>query len=233
MTAPDFLQFISLNASPEAFAKIPQVQAMLAEKDEELARLLGLIQWAHDTLWELNPSNYNHDEVCKVNDAAVEVILGLAPTLGYSHGYPPEWWADRAALKTDVTTYQAMVMDLTAEGEALRAKLAEVTAERSSLSAMFATQAEETQAAKARVAELEALIRGKTFTVDESVELKAENERLRTPQGAAKVLLTISDVEIKPAAKALQDAFNLKGIGWKRYLSALRAAITALQETKP
>jgi len=61
------------------------------------------------------------------------------------------------------------------------------------------------------------------------VELKAENERLRTPQGAAKVLLTISDVEIKPAAKALQDAFNLKGIGWKRYLSALRAAITALQ----
>ena len=141
--------------------------------------------------------------------------------------------AERAALKTDVTTYQAMVMDLTAEGEALRAKLAEVTAERSSLSAMFATQAEETQAAKARVAELEALIRGKTFTVDESVELKAENERLRTPQGAAKVLLTISDVEIKPAAKALQDAFNLKGIGWKRYLSALRAAITALQETKP
>lgn len=75
--------------------------------------------------------------------------------------------------------------------------------------------------------------KGKTFTVDESVELKAENERLRTPQGAAKVLLTISDVEIKPAAKALQDAFNLKGIGWKRYLSALRAAITALQETKP
>lgn len=141
--------------------------------------------------------------------------------------------AERDALESDVTTYQDLGRDLIAIGEALSAKLAEVTAERSSLSAMFATQAEETQAAKARVAELEALIRGKTFTVDESVELKAENERLRTPQGAAKVLLTISDVEIKPAAKALQDAFNLKGIGWKRYLSALRAAITALQETKP
>lgn len=61
------------------------------------------------------------------------------------------------------------------------------------------------------------------------IALHERVERLRTPQGAAKVLLTISDVEIKPAAKALQDAFNLKGIGWKRYLSALRAAITALQ----
>jgi len=165
--------------------------------------------------------------------AAAFDALAPARFIAYAREAVPALSAERAALKTDVTTYQAMVMDLTAEGEALRAKLAEVTAERSSLSAMFATQAEETQAAKARVAELEALIRGKTFTVDESVELKAENERLRTPQGAAKVLLTISDVEIKPAAKALQDAFNLKGIGWKRYLSALRAAITALQETKP
>jgi len=116
-----------------------------------------------------------------------------------------------------------------AELQALRADRDRLDAATNTLSEMWEGEKARAEAAEARNAELEALIRGKTFTVDESVELKAENERLRTPQGAAKVLLTISDVEIKPAAKALQDAFNLKGIGWKRYLSALRAAITALQ----
>jgi uncharacterized coiled-coil protein SlyX len=65
--------------------------ATIAAQAAELARLRGLIRWAHDTLWELNPSNYDHDEVCKVNDAAVEVILGLAPIIGETHGRSPEW----------------------------------------------------------------------------------------------------------------------------------------------
>lgn len=75
--------------------------------------------------------------------------------------------------------------------------------------------------------------KGKTFTVDESVELKAENERLRTPQGAAKVLLGSDDLTIKPAAKALQDAFGLSGVGWKQYLKAFRAALRAIAGETP
>lgn len=59
---------------------------------EENERLRGLIRWAHETLYEINPSNYDHDDVCKVNDASVEVILGLAPTLGERHGKTEDWW---------------------------------------------------------------------------------------------------------------------------------------------
>lgn len=59
--------------------------------------LLELIRWAHDTLYEINPSNYDHDEVCKLNDASVEVILGLAPVLGEAHGKSSEWWSKRDA----------------------------------------------------------------------------------------------------------------------------------------
>lgn len=36
-----------------------------------------LIEWAADTLVELNPSNYDHDDVCRANNASVEVILAL------------------------------------------------------------------------------------------------------------------------------------------------------------
>ena len=77
------------------------LNAARAERDAALARVETLterIRWAHETLWELNPSNYDHDEVCKANDAAVEVILGLAPIIGETHGYSTEWWADRANL---------------------------------------------------------------------------------------------------------------------------------------
>ncbi|AEH79688.1 MazG nucleotide pyrophosphohydrolase domain superfamily [Sinorhizobium meliloti SM11] len=64
-------------------------------------RLRGLIRWAHDTLYEINPSNYDHDEVCKLNDASVEVILGLAVELGEKHGKSDAWWAQRNAIKGD------------------------------------------------------------------------------------------------------------------------------------
>lgn len=63
--------------------------AVQAERD--------VLRWAHDTLWEINPSNYGHDDVCKLNDASVEVILGIAPLIGETHGKSAEWWQDRAA----------------------------------------------------------------------------------------------------------------------------------------
>lgn len=63
--------------------------AVLAERE--------VLRWAHDTLWEINPSNYSHDDVCLLNAASVEVILGIAPLIGETHGKSAEWWADRAA----------------------------------------------------------------------------------------------------------------------------------------
>jgi hypothetical protein len=74
---------------------------IFAAKDAEIARLRDAICHAHDTLYELNPCNYDHDEVCRVNDASVEVILSLAPLLGETHGKTPEWWAARAALSEE------------------------------------------------------------------------------------------------------------------------------------
>lgn len=82
----------------EPYIRLDLHEAAVAAAQQREAGLLGLIRWAHETLWELNPNNYDHDEVCKVNDAAVEVILGLAPVIGETHGYSAEWWAERAAL---------------------------------------------------------------------------------------------------------------------------------------
>lgn len=62
-----------------------------------VGKLLDLVRWAHDTLLEINPSNYTHDDVCQLNDASVEVILGLAPILGETHGKSAEWWSERAS----------------------------------------------------------------------------------------------------------------------------------------
>ena len=78
----------------DAYAECDRITTDALRKSEaERDRLRVLVRWAHDTLYELNPSNYDHDEVCRVNDAAVEVILGLAPVLGETHGKSPEWWA--------------------------------------------------------------------------------------------------------------------------------------------
>lgn len=56
--------------------------APIVEPPEGQRDAVALIRWAHDTLYEINPSNYDHDEVCRLNDASVEVILGLARFLG-------------------------------------------------------------------------------------------------------------------------------------------------------
>ena len=81
-----------------------RIEALAAELAECQRRIDAAVQaerevlrWAHDTLWEINPSNYSHDDVCLLNDASVEVILGIAPLIGETHGKSAEWWADRAA----------------------------------------------------------------------------------------------------------------------------------------
>lgn len=81
-----------------ALKRAETAERQLAERDADLVRVLTLLQWAHDTLYEINLSNYDHDEVCKLNYASVEVILGIAPILGETHGKTPEWWQARTAL---------------------------------------------------------------------------------------------------------------------------------------
>lgn len=52
---------------------------------DEVERLRGELGWAIETLHEINPSNYDHDDVCALNSASVEVILGLQKALGETH----------------------------------------------------------------------------------------------------------------------------------------------------
>jgi len=65
-----------------------------ASPEKGTERMREALRWAHDTLMEINTSNYTHDEVCALNAASVEVILGIAPLLGKMHGKTPEWWAE-------------------------------------------------------------------------------------------------------------------------------------------
>lgn len=58
-----------------------KIYAMTAERDAAVARVkmvTDLVEWACDTLTEINPSNYGHDDVCRLNDRSVEVIIGLS-----------------------------------------------------------------------------------------------------------------------------------------------------------
>lgn len=50
-----------------------EIARLTAERDAARAKL----QAAYDTLVEINPSNYVHEDVCRQNDAAVEVILSI------------------------------------------------------------------------------------------------------------------------------------------------------------
>lgn len=49
----------------------------IAELEAALKRQDDVIDWIHDTLVEINPGNYDHDDVCRLNDASVEVILAI------------------------------------------------------------------------------------------------------------------------------------------------------------
>tara|TARA_B100000446_G_scaffold118873_1_gene110956 strand:+ start:369 stop:680 length:312 start_codon:yes stop_codon:yes gene_type:complete len=64
-------------------------QAFARHRTNQVAELVEALQWAFDTLIELNPSNYDHDNVCEVNAAAVEVMLGLKPILASHKGEQP------------------------------------------------------------------------------------------------------------------------------------------------
>lgn len=68
----------------KAEARLAEAEAVsglrttLAAMERKLEETNDLILWALDTLQEINPSNYNHDDACRLNAASVEVIMGLA-----------------------------------------------------------------------------------------------------------------------------------------------------------
>lgn len=51
-----------------------EAMAALREKEEDERQFL---EWAMNTLHEINVSNYDHDEVCRLNERSVEVILAI------------------------------------------------------------------------------------------------------------------------------------------------------------
>jgi hypothetical protein len=65
---------VALQAALTAMAENEALQA-------RVKALEALVSWAYDTLIEINPGNYSHDDVCRLNDASVEVILGLDDTV--------------------------------------------------------------------------------------------------------------------------------------------------------
>ena len=75
------------------------LQALLEKQalETQLAAARKAARSAHDTLIELSPSNYNHDDVCQMNNASVEAIFLLADVLGETHGKTAEWWKLRRA----------------------------------------------------------------------------------------------------------------------------------------
>ena len=74
------------DALQEVTAELEQVEARIEELEAELAIAVEALRFAHDTLGEINPSNYDHDDVCNLNDKSVEVIIALSATLAELKG---------------------------------------------------------------------------------------------------------------------------------------------------
>lgn len=62
-------------------ATTARYDAKLDATEARAERLAEAAQHALDTLIELNPSNYNHDDVCQANNATVEVMLSIRAAL--------------------------------------------------------------------------------------------------------------------------------------------------------
>jgi len=60
----------------QAFQRGELVPATASEPGE-----IEFLEWAMDTLHEINVSNYDHDEACRLNERSVEVILAIKSRL--------------------------------------------------------------------------------------------------------------------------------------------------------
>lgn len=77
--AQELRETIRALTTAEATAALEARDARVRAGAEQKWR--DLAQWAYDTLEEINPSNYDHDDACRVNAASVEVILALGKAL--------------------------------------------------------------------------------------------------------------------------------------------------------
>lgn len=57
-----------------------------ADALDKLAKAVEALRWAYGTLKEINPSNYTHDDACSLNDASVEVVIGIRAVLAELEG---------------------------------------------------------------------------------------------------------------------------------------------------
>lgn len=82
-----------------AFEVADTIRAYIASQEAAAPSEAALIRWAHDTLYEIgSPRDYlDLNEVRKLNEASVDVILGLAQYLGEKHGKTDAWWEDYKA----------------------------------------------------------------------------------------------------------------------------------------
>jgi len=116
----------------KAAARITSDAATIAAKDAEIERLSKAARKAHDGLEEINTNRYDHDDVCRLNEASVNAILTLADALGETHGYDEKWWAERRA-----ETAESRITELQAEVERLRGALQPIVEEFGSTIALY------------------------------------------------------------------------------------------------
>lgn len=62
-------------------ARIAELEAERDRAEALLNEAVEALRHAYETLIELNISNYDHDDVCRMNDASVEVLLAVGAFL--------------------------------------------------------------------------------------------------------------------------------------------------------
>ena len=60
-----------------------------ASDQTALENEVEFLEWAYQTLGEINPSNYDHSDVCELNSKSVEVIQAIASRMK-AFGVSPE-----------------------------------------------------------------------------------------------------------------------------------------------
>lgn len=61
--------------------ELNEAKAELQAREALIAELVEALEWAYETLGEINLGNHSHEDVCELNNKSVEVILGVKPTL--------------------------------------------------------------------------------------------------------------------------------------------------------
>lgn len=69
------------NIGQDEYIEVWAARTLAKEQAETIASLTATLEYAEDRLHEINVSNYDHDDVCRLNERSVEVILAIRHTL--------------------------------------------------------------------------------------------------------------------------------------------------------